>query len=81
MRLKLVAEALETLAELLEAADPGFKKICGWCQKFLGGNPQGTKLSHGICDPCLERVISELPPELQAQARAKFEALRKKQQP
>jgi hypothetical protein len=33
------------------------KKICAWCKRFIGGNPDSEILSHGICPECEKRVF------------------------
>lgn len=35
------------------------KRVCGWCQKYLGGPKDSPHISHGICEPCLEREMRE----------------------
>ncbi len=38
--------------------------VCAWCQKYMGSRePLGeAKVSHGICDACLERESRPAPP-------------------
>lgn len=33
------------------------KSVCAWCGAFLGGDPQGTVISHGICAACAATAI------------------------
>lgn len=35
------------------------KRVCGWCQKYLGGPKDSPHVSHGMCEPCLEREMRE----------------------
>lgn len=36
------------------------KKICAWCQKPMNDEPEdGTPISHGICDQCVEHVMKD----------------------
>lgn len=38
--------------------------VCAWCQKYMGSRePLGeAKVSHGICDACLERESRPVQP-------------------
>jgi len=40
--------------------------VCGWCQKYMGSMEplQETRISHGICDECIERDSLEDTPVL-----------------
>ena len=33
--------------------------VCAWCGAYKG-ELDGEGTSHGICDPCLERVLAEI---------------------
>ncbi len=35
-------------------------RVCAWCQKVLGGTAAAdSPITHGICDPCAERWLTE----------------------
>lgn len=36
------------------------KVICAWCGKFIGGDPNGTEISHGICDKCHQEMLKQI---------------------
>lgn len=46
---------------LREKAAGDIKQVCAYCPepRFLGGNPNGVILSHGICAACAEKVLQE----------------------
>lgn len=35
------------------------KVICAWCSKILSDDGVDSKISHGCCDECTERVLRE----------------------
>ena len=39
----------------------GIRTICAWCRKPLAGDPRATKISHGICPACYERMTGHPP--------------------
>jgi hypothetical protein len=32
--------------------------ICAWCQRVITPAPPGARVTHTICQPCLERTVS-----------------------
>lgn len=38
------------------------KEVCAWCrpQRWIGGNPFARRITHGICQRCYNRSLSEL---------------------
>jgi len=46
--------------------------VCAWCQRFLGSKEpySNPAVSHGICTPCQERQMAELPVLVVSPARA-----------
>lgn len=40
-----------------------FKRVCSWhkpAPAWMGGNPLGWKVTHGICPACFKRVTGEI---------------------
>ena len=35
------------------------KRICAWCNKYMGGDPKSTIITHGICEDCAEKMLEE----------------------
>ena len=35
------------------------KVVCGWCGKFLRGDPRSDKVSHGMCEPCGAKWLAD----------------------
>ena len=46
----------ECLQEILEEGD----KVCAWCNKHLGSDPQINGTSHGICPDCMKGEMEKL---------------------
>lgn len=36
------------------------KIICAWCGRFLGGDPNATEISHGICADCKKAQLAKI---------------------
>ena len=32
---------------------------CAWCGAHMGGNPLSSRVSHGICQPCMDKIKTE----------------------
>jgi hypothetical protein len=38
------------------------KTICAWCRVHISGPEHGYPVSHGICEPCRERMEKHMEP-------------------
>jgi len=38
------------------------RRQCAWCKCHLGPILEGTTVTHGICNPCAEEVLTEKVP-------------------
>lgn len=47
---------------------------CGWCNKFMGYKEpmDNTKVSHGICPRCYQKVMKEMGEKNKERNRAKL---------
>lgn len=42
-----------------EKEDTTIRVKCSWCNKDMGEKPGPDNTTHGICDECVERVLSD----------------------
>ena len=47
-----------------------FKVICAWCGKHLKGSESDVEVSHGICEQCQTKTLTEEPLLVAAQPAA-----------
>ena len=48
---------MSLVRRILEAVDEALR-VCGWCKKVLGDNPDVDAVTHGICDDCAQKMLA-----------------------
>lgn len=43
-----------------QSGAPIYRVVCGWCPTVLVEGDPGAPVSHGLCNPCDEKVRREL---------------------